>query len=265
MPARTTGPVDCRPLLRRIGEAIRSEREGRGWSRADLARRSGISLRFLAQVEAGEGNIAVTRLDGLARGLEISLLDLIVRAESRRADPRETICLWGLRGAGKSTLGRRLAERLGVPFQEHDQLVEDAAGLGLQEIFAIHGEGLYRRLSRETLLAFLDRAAGRSVLAAGGGIVEDASARRALLDRTTVVWLTAEPADHLARVEAQGDRRPMRDRPNAMGDLRRLLRSRARLYAGAHHTVATSGRAVEDVVGELAALCAPIPNPTSAR
>jgi XRE family aerobic/anaerobic benzoate catabolism transcriptional regulator len=163
------------------------------------------------------------------------------------------VALLGLRGAGKSTVGRRLARRLRVPFVELDRKVEEAAGLALAEIFALHGEDYYRRLEKETLTRLLD--GGRPlVLACGGGLVTARDTYALLRRRALTVWLRAQPEDHWNRVVQQGDRRPM-SHPQAMGELRRLLRARDPLYAEAAHTVDTSKLtpeatvlAVEDLV-----------------
>jgi XRE family aerobic/anaerobic benzoate catabolism transcriptional regulator len=160
------------------------------------------------------------------------------------------VALLGLRGAGKTTIGRRLAKHLHVPFVELDRRIEQAADLSLSELFSLHGEEYYRRLEREVLDSVLEE--GRSmVLATGGGIVTASDTYAALRRSATTVWLRARPEDHWNRVVRQGDRRPMADHPQAMADLRALLASREPLYASAAHTVETSGRAVEDVVAEI--------------
>jgi XRE family aerobic/anaerobic benzoate catabolism transcriptional regulator len=205
----------------------------------------------LAQFEVGESNIAVSRLDLLVRGLGISLLELLQKAEELRRPKRGIVALVGLRGAGKTALGLALARHFSVPFLEHDQLVEDAAGLSVPEVFELHGADWYRRLARETLLGFLDKSTGPLVIATSGGIVEDSAAYGALLAKTTTVWLEANAEDHYSRVEAQGDRRPMRDRPNAMQELNRLLLARAKHYSEAQVAVKTSGRAESQVLAEL--------------
>ena len=146
------------------------------------------------------------------------------------------IALLGLRGAGKSTIGRRLARRLRVPFVELDRRVEEAAGLSLDEIFALHGQDYYRRLERDALELLIadDRPA---VVATGGGIVTSGETYAFLRRRALTVWLRAEAEDHWNRVVQQGDRRPMADNPEAMAELRRLLAERQPSYSEAAHVV----------------------------
>jgi XRE family aerobic/anaerobic benzoate catabolism transcriptional regulator len=154
------------------------------------------------------------------------------------------IALLGLRGAGKSTIGRRLARRLRRPFVELDRRVEEAAGMSLGELFALHGESYYRRLEREALERLLAEARPL-VLAAGGGLPASPETYALLRARSLTVWLRAEPEDHWNRVVQQGDRRPMADHPEAMAELRRLLAAREPLYAQAAATIDTSRLGVE--------------------
>jgi len=157
------------------------------------------------------------------------------------------IALLGLRGAGKSTVGRRLARRLRVPFVELDRRVEEAAGMSLGELFALHGEAYYRRLEREALQRVLaDRRP--LVLATGGGLPASPETYALLREHALAVWLRAAPEDHWNRVVQQGDRRPMADHPEAMAELRRLLSSREPLYAQAAATVDTSRLGVDGAV-----------------
>jgi len=239
------------PLLAELGRRVREARRKQGLSRRELAERSSLSPRFLAQVESGGGNISVRRLAPLAQALGTSPAALLVGPETPR--PAPVIALLGLRGAGKTTIGRRLARRLRVPFVELDQRIERASGLPLAEIFRLHGEAYYRRLEQETLEGLLAEE-GPRVLAAGGGLVASPEAYALLQRRAVTVWLRARAEDHWNRVVQQGDRRPMEARPQAMAELRRLLASRGPLYARAAHTVDTSRlglagtlRAVEQV------------------
>lgn len=238
-----------RDILQRLGAHLRAARTARGESRARLAARSGLSLRFLAQLEAGESNISMLRLFDVAAALELDAADLVRAALSAAQPPAggtRLIALLGLRGAGKSSVGRRLAARLRQPFFELDALVERQAGMSIGPIFELHGETYFRRLEREALLRFLSRTR-RGVLATGGGIVTDPETLNVLLQQCTTIWLRARPEEHWQRVMHQGDRRPMRDNPDAMVELRALLERRETLYARAHLTVETSQRSVAQV------------------
>jgi XRE family transcriptional regulator, aerobic/anaerobic benzoate catabolism transcriptional regulator len=237
-------------LLRSLGQRARARRLARGWTLREVAQRSGVSPRFLVQLEAGRGNISVRRLADVARALEVTPASLI-ELPVENAEP--VVALLGLRGAGKTTIGRRLGRRLRVPFVELDRRIQQAANLSLAEIFSLHGEAYYRRLEREALEAVLGDERPL-VLATGGGLVT-ASDTFALLRRSAVtIWLRATPEDHWNRVLRQGDRRPMADHPQAMSDLRSLLAARAPLYAAAAHTVDTSGLPVDRVVEAITGL-----------
>ena len=239
-------------LLSRLGERVRQLRAERHMSRAELATRSGLSVRYLAELESGAGNISVARLADVASALGAQASALLGAAEAVEPAGAGVIALLGLRGAGKSTLGAALAERLAVPFVELDALVEASAGMALAQIFELHGERYFRRLERETLARFLvDNP--HAVLAPGGGIVTEPESLDLLRRHTTTVWLRARPQDHWDRVVAQGDRRPMADRAHAMEELEELLRSREPLYAQASAVVDTSTLTVADAVERLMA------------
>lgn len=237
-------------LLSGVGAVTRRLREGRGLTRRELARKSGVSERFLAELEAGTGNISVARLHDVARALGTSAGELLVAAQPERAEKR-VIALVGLRGAGKSTIGKALASRLRVPFVELDALVEKDAGLSLNGLFAMHGEAYYRRLAREVLIRFLAESDG-AVIATGGGIVTDREAWRLLQKRCTTVWLQATPEDHWKRVLAQGDVRPGAASPHAQEELKALLKAREPLYAQAQLAVDTSRLGAAGAVDEIA-------------
>jgi XRE family aerobic/anaerobic benzoate catabolism transcriptional regulator len=232
-------------LLNEIGQRVRERRKAKAMTLKELAKASGLSERFVSDLEAGRANISVMNLAEVAQALAMPLSAFF------NAPERGVIALLGLRGAGKSTVGKALAAKLGVQFFELDQLVEGEAGMRLAEIFSIHGEAYFRRLELDVLSRFLD-AHPRAVLATGGGLVTSADAFRLLLERTRTVWLKATPKEHWERVVKQGDLRPMRDRPQARTELNRRLREREPLYAQAQRTLVTSGRSVGDVVGELA-------------
>jgi len=234
-------------LLTALGRRARAQRLSRGWTLREIAERSGVSPRFLVQLEAGQGNISIRRLADVAQALETTPSALLSATDSGSPP---VIALLGLRGAGKTTIGRRLAKRRRVPFVELDKKIEQAADLSLGELFTLHGEDYYRRLEREVLQDVL--AEGRPmILATGGGLVASPDTFAMLRRSATTVWLRASPEDHWNRVVRQGDRRPMADHPQAMADLRSLLATREPLYALADHTVDTSSVSANEVTDAL--------------
>jgi XRE family aerobic/anaerobic benzoate catabolism transcriptional regulator len=235
-------------FLETVGAAVRAQRERKAWSRRELAERSGVSERFLAQLEAGLGNISLRRFAEVAHALGTSPQALLAAEPS----PEKPIALLGVRGAGKSAIGAALAKKLGRRFVELDQEIEAAAGLSLGDVFALHGEAYYRRVEREVLARVLAEPEA-TVLATGGSIVNDPATYAILRTRARTIWLRATAEDHWNRVVAQGDRRPMAENPHAFEELRALLAARTKLYARADETVDTSGRTVRQVVAELAA------------
>ena len=264
-------------LLPRLADRVREARARRGMTRKILARDSGVSERYLAQLESGQGNASVLVLSQIARALNLPVADLL-RDESDRSveltliqqllkrlpaaklakvraqlvrdygsayGARENrIALIGLRGAGKSTLGAALAKHLGVPFVELDHEVEAEAGTSLHEIFLLHGQAGYRRYERRALERTLEKN-DRCVIATGGSIVSEPGTYDLLLSACLTVWLRAAPEEHMARVAAQGDYRPMAGNREAMDDLRRILAGRETLYAQADVTIDTAGQTVE--------------------
>jgi XRE family aerobic/anaerobic benzoate catabolism transcriptional regulator len=275
--------------LKRVGERVRLARARRGMSRKSLARASGVSERYLAELERGAGNASLLVLRQIAHALSIEAAALVSDAPERpidltlillqleRLSPAELgearrliaqrfgqtgaaaqgrVALIGLRGAGKTTLGQLAAQALAVPFVELDREVERASGMELSEIFAVHGQPMFRALERqclETVVARFERA----IIATGGSLVTEPATYDLLLSTCFVVWLSASPDEHMARVLAQGDLRPMADGPQAMDDLKAILESRTPLYAKADAVVNTGGK---NEAQAFAALLAALPS-----
>ncbi|MEQ1881367.1 MAG: helix-turn-helix transcriptional regulator [Burkholderiales bacterium] len=281
-----SGTPDDAVFLDRLGNRVREARARRGMTRRDLARDSAVSERYLAQLEAGQGNISVLLLRQIARALGASLDDFLneeseqpveltligqflqklpkerlarVRAQLQRefgspsVERSRRIALVGLRGAGKSTLGAALAQKLDVPFIELDEQIEREAGTSLSEIFLLYGQPGYRRYERRCLEKILENHE-RCVIATGGSIVSEPATYDLLLSTCFTVWLKAAPEEHMARVLAQGDTRPMQGNARAMDDLRRILDGRGQLYGQADAAVDTAGKSVEQSLRSLKAL-----------
>ncbi len=224
-----------------------------------LAVASGLSVRFLGQVERGLGNPSLSNLCALAGALGASPSALLPETSSTELWTRP-IALIGLRGAGKSTVGRRAADLLGVNFIELDAQVESAAGMSLTELFSTHGEPYYRRLEHAALLN-IARERTPCLVATGGGIVMHSESSALLRSKFRTVWLRATPEEHWSRVVAlQGDLRPVESRPDAMGELRVLWRTRQPLYATADLTLDTSKRTPDASAQQLAVLLRPLVN-----
>ena len=232
-------------FLLELGKRIKAHRLRQGLSQQKLAELASLSPRYVSQLESGHGNISILRLHELTQALGVALHE-VVRLEDR---PR-IIALIGLRGAGKSTIGEKLARELGRTFVELDALVEEEAGLGLAEIFALHGESYYRRLERQVLTRLLATESD-AVLATGGSLVSDSATYRLLKANATTIWLKAEPEQHLERVIAQGDRRPMAGRADPLAELRSLLDEREPLYGEAELVVDTSTLVPEEVTEKI--------------
>src|SRR3954447_25421510 len=236
--------------LAQLGERVRAWRAQHGMSRKSLSAACGVSERYLAQLEAGEGNISVLLLRKVARAMGVAV-ETLVREEEPRGKP---IALLGLRGAGKSTLGEKLARALDLPFIELDREVEKEAGAKLGEVFALYGQDAFRRFERRALQRVLDDKQ-RAVIATGGGLVTDPSTYDLLLERCFCVWLRASPQEHMSRVIAQGDMRPFigrtQGRSTALDEIRGLLSDRERLYARAPLALDTSGKTVRQALQEL--------------
>jgi XRE family aerobic/anaerobic benzoate catabolism transcriptional regulator len=237
-----------RGLLQGLAAAVRAQRAEHGLTRKALAQTAHVSERFLAELESGEGNISVVRLQEIAEALDTTAAALLARAATTEpARAPGVIALLGLRGAGKTSIGQRVARRLGIPFVELDALVATEAGMSLATIFELHGEQYFRRVEREALVRFLDTTPS-AVLATSGSLVTDASTFALLRRRATTVWLKARAKDHWDRVVLQGDGRPMQDRENAMSELKALLAARKPLYARAEHVLDTSAVSLDDAV-----------------
>jgi XRE family aerobic/anaerobic benzoate catabolism transcriptional regulator len=242
-------PDDEAAFLFELGRRVRQARSAAGLTRRQLAERSGLSERYLAQLEAGEGNISVLLMRRVARVLRTDLAQLV--AEPGEILARHTrVALIGLRGAGKSTLGPVLARQLDVPFIELDQEIARDLDLSLKGVFDQFGQDVYRQSEREMLLRITARHE-RCVLAIGGSVVLEPTTYRLLKERCLTVWLKATPEDHMARVVAQGDTRPMNGREHAMAELRAILRQREALYAQADHVVDTSALDIDGCVARL--------------
>jgi XRE family aerobic/anaerobic benzoate catabolism transcriptional regulator len=232
--------------LARLGERVRSWRNEHGMTRKSLAVASGVSERYLAQLEAGQGNISVLLLRRVARAMGVAVERLVTEEETHGG----RIALIGLRGAGKSTIGEKLAQALGVPFVELDREVEKEAGANLGEVFAMYGQDAFRRFERRALERVLNQHE-RAVIATSGSLVTDPSTYEMLLDRCFCVWLKASPEEHMARVMAQGDTRPFKGRSAALEEIRKLLADRDRLYARAALAVETSDKTVKQTLQEI--------------
>ena len=233
-------------LLIELGRRLRSARLRAELSVSDLARKADVSRRHVTEAEAGRANLSVVKISALASALDVPLralfdFDLVLHGR---------IALVGLRGAGKSTIGRRLALGLEAPFVELDQRVEEIAGLPLASIFEMHGSDGFRRLEAEALEKVLAEG-GSLVLATGGSIVTSPATFARLRQTCHTVWLKARPEDHFARVAAQGDQRPMLGRPRALEELNALLRARVGSYSRCEITIDTSEASVDQVVAAL--------------
>jgi XRE family aerobic/anaerobic benzoate catabolism transcriptional regulator len=281
--------LDSTAYLAQLAARVRGLRARRGMTRKALAAQSGVSERYLAQLESGEGNASVLLLRDIARALDVRLEMLVLEGAEPAVDlvhtteflrrlsaeelaaarrllverfgasgegvlneqaRRGRVALIGLRGAGKSTIGAKLAGEMGVPFLELDRLIEEASGVSLGAIFDLYGQSGFRRLERRCLDEVLERYP-RFVLATGGSLVSEPATFDRLLTMCYTVWLKANPEDHMERVVAQGDVRPMAENEEAMADLRRILEEREELYRKADVVVDTSGRGVEECVGEV--------------
>src|SRR5437667_2117488 len=232
--------------LARLGERVRTWRTEHGMTRKQLSVASGVSERYLAQLEAGQGNMSVLLLRKVARAMGVGV-ERLVREDDAQQRP---IALLGLRGAGKSTLGAKLAQALRVPFVELDREVEKEAGAPLGEVFAMYGQDAFRRFERRALERVLGEHP-QAVIATGGSLVTDPGTYELLPEPCLCVWLKASPEEHMARVIAQGDMRPFKGRSAALDEIRRLLADRERLYGRADVTLDTSGKSPRQSLAEI--------------
>jgi XRE family aerobic/anaerobic benzoate catabolism transcriptional regulator len=220
------------PYLVTLGEWVRSLRARRGLSRKAAAARARVSERHWANLETGVGNASILVLLQVAKALQCSLVTLLEEAPEAGNLRRQHIALIGLRGAGKSTLGQRLAQELGYVFVELSRVIENLAGCSISEIHGLYGPEAYRRYERRALEDCLAQYP-HVVMATPGGLVSEESTFNMMLAQCFTIWLQATPEDHMARVLAQGDTRPMSASTEAMQDLRRILSSRSPFYAKA--------------------------------
>jgi XRE family aerobic/anaerobic benzoate catabolism transcriptional regulator len=277
-------------FLEQLGQRVRTMRALRGMSRKVLARVSGISERYIAQLEAGRGNVSIVLLRRVSNAMGAHLEDLIPTGEPspdwavlrdllRKATPSQIaqakemlggggassqrrmsfagIALIGLRGAGKSTLGKLLAKKIGWNFVELNKEIEAQNGLSIAEIIALYGQEGFRRMEQAALTQLLARKE-LTVLATGGGIVSEPLTFDLILSSFYTIWLKAEPEEHMARVRGQGDLRPMADDRSAMAELRNILVSREPLYARASAVVDTAGLSVEAAAVRLVEAVSPV-------
>src|SRR6202158_5974245 len=287
----TENPDSEAGFLEQLGQRVRTMRALHGMSRKVLAKVSGISERYIAQLESGKVNVSIVLLRRLSNAMGAHLEDLIPATEPapdwpvirdlvRKATPNQIaqakdilsgqgygasalrrtsfagIALIGLRGAGKSTLGKMLAKKIGWMFVDVNKEIESQNGLSVAEIIALYGQEGFRRMEQAALGQLLARKE-LMVLATGGGIVSEPLTLHLILSSFYTIWLKAEPEEHMARVRGQGDLRPMADDRSAMAELRTILRSREPLYARASAVVDTAGLTV-DAAARLIDAVAPV-------
>lgn len=268
-------------FLLAVGERVRAARARKNISRKTLSEISGISQRYLAQLETGSGNISIILLRRVADALDYkiewlvgeddpyssSILPLIALYNQATADQRQKvlsmleqddpasarasrIAFIGLRGAGKSTIGRLFSAQKEMPFLELNDTIEEASGMPVDEVMALYGQEGYRRLEKQSV----ERIAATNdtiVLAVAGGIVSAPETFNYLLRNYHTIWLKADPEDHMGRVRKQGDERPMAGNPEAMAELRNILRDREALYNSADIVINTSQQSVSEVVAQV--------------
>lgn len=280
-----TNDIESSRLLGILGERVRTLRGHRGMTRKSLAQDSNVSERYLAQLEQGRGNISVVLLARVAAALRTELSDLLRMREQHSTEEilisdllrdlspdrhkaflqmlsenfsipvesRRRVALVGLRGAGKTSQGKILAQHLNVPFVHLGSEIELLAGMSTPEIFSLSGQAGYKRLEEKALMQTLHEH-DRCVLETGGSIVTDPNLLNTLLSTCFVVWLHAQPEEYMRRLIEQGDVRPMENQDDAMSDLRRILADRDELYTRAHASIDTNDKSIDDCVAELISL-----------
>jgi XRE family aerobic/anaerobic benzoate catabolism transcriptional regulator len=226
-------------------------------SRRELSELSGVSQRYLAQLESGAGNISIALLYQVAAALGQPAASFLAEHPAAISPKAQRICLIGLRGAGKSTLGGMLAQSLNRSFLELNTLIEEQSGIAVGEVIDLYGQEGYREFERRALETVIDEMPA-VVLAVGGGIVSEAETYGRLLTSFHTIWLKASPEEHMDRVRQQGDDRPMAGNPKAMDQLRAMLASREYLYARADAMVDTSGNSIHQSLADLQGVAAGI-------
>jgi len=273
-------------FLLSLGKRVREYRNRRGMTRKQVSQEADVSERHIAQLESGEGNISVVLLQRIAEALNVPLASLFTPQTEEPAEKRliqrflerlprhrledvafrlmrdfgheekvrrMRIAFIGLRGAGKSTLGAKLASEMKNRFVELDNEIEKDTGMPLSDIFSLYGQSGFRAIEKRTLERLL-KENDRAVISVGGGIVSERETFDYLLSNCYTVWLKAQPEEHMSRVMAQGDFRAMAGNDQAMEDLRRILEAREPLYRKADLYVDTSGTSVDESFAKLKAL-----------
>lgn len=262
-------------LMEQVGLRVRRARTAKSLSRRELSEIANVSPRYIAQMEAGQGNISIVLLSRVATALEIGIewllwpedpwftpvKDVVDRYRAADRQTRERvqrilaeqdapdakasrICLIGLRGAGKSTLGKLAAETLGIPFIELNQVIQEIGGMPISEIMALYGPEGYRQFEADALNQIKDTHAS-VIVAAAGGVVGETASFDVILTHFNSIWLKATPREHMERVLAQGDTRPMAGQPQAMAQLEKILASRESAYAKSDYVLDTSKRSLD--------------------
>lgn len=275
-------------FIKQVGERVLTVRQSLGMSRRVLAEVSGVSQRTIVLLEGGRGNISISLLFRIARALghsvqwfilpderthqdSMRVADFyltatpaqqqqvlnIIASQDQNALKKRRVCLIGLRGAGKSTLGRKVSETCSTPFRELNSEIEMIVGMSVQETMNLYGQEGYRRLEFQALEEIVS-STDNVILAAAGGVVSDPQTFAYLLKHFHTVWLKATPEEHMQRVRDQGDHRPMAGNPEAMSQLRSLLVNREALYASADVQLDTSGKAIEDSLNDLNEVVRPL-------